>query len=142
MQRRGSDRLNRLLTLTALMTMFAGCLSDMPPNESENEEAPVDTSEALKAELNFRISNVARGKTATQSSTAFGGDASRALDGNTDGDFNAGSVTHDTATQLVEAEAQYAAGNGASLDLVSLASSVDPTGLAAVGIAFAKPICK
>src|SRR5262249_30065033 len=37
--------------------------------------------------------NLALGKTATQSSTAFGGDAARAVDGNVDGDFFAGSVT-------------------------------------------------
>jgi len=35
---------------------------------------------------------------ASQSSTAFGGDASRAIDGNTDGNYNSGSVTH-TDTQ-------------------------------------------
>lgn len=39
-------------------------------------------------------SNVALGKTAVQSSTASGGLASKAVDGITNGDFNAGSVTH------------------------------------------------
>jgi hypothetical protein len=38
--------------------------------------------------------NLAAGKPATQSSTAFGGAASRAVDGNLDGDWNNGSVTH------------------------------------------------
>ena len=38
--------------------------------------------------------NVALGKRVTQSSTAFGGDASRAVDGKTDGDFGHQSVTH------------------------------------------------
>ena len=38
--------------------------------------------------------NVAKGKTATQSSTAYGGVASRAVDGNTDGVFSDSSVTH------------------------------------------------
>src|SRR5262249_1932803 len=38
--------------------------------------------------------NVARLGTASQSSTAFGGDASRAIDGSTDGSFSNGSVTH------------------------------------------------
>lgn len=45
-------------------------------------------------------SNLALGKTAAQSSTYTGGDgtgpASRAVDGNTDGDFRKGSVTHTT----------------------------------------------
>lgn len=40
------------------------------------------------------IENVALGKRVTQSSTAFGGDASRAVDGKTDGDFGHQSVTH------------------------------------------------
>jgi fibronectin-binding autotransporter adhesin len=38
--------------------------------------------------------NVARGKSATQSSTASGGVASRAVDGNTNGTWGSGSVTH------------------------------------------------
>lgn len=40
------------------------------------------------------LENVALGKRVTQSSTAFGGDASRAVDGKTDGDFRHQSVTH------------------------------------------------
>jgi hypothetical protein len=38
--------------------------------------------------------NMAVGKQASQSSTAFGGEASRAVDGNTDGSWSIGSVTH------------------------------------------------
>src|SRR5262249_36767046 len=41
----------------------------------------------------FAARNLAAGKPATQSSTELGGDASRAVDGNLDGDWNAGSVT-------------------------------------------------
>ena len=40
------------------------------------------------------LENVALGKRVTQSSTAFGGEASRAVDGKTDGDFGHQSVTH------------------------------------------------
>ena len=40
------------------------------------------------------LENVALGKRVTQSSTVFGGDASRAVDGKTDGDFGHQSVTH------------------------------------------------
>lgn len=40
--------------------------------------------------------NLALHKTATQSSTEYGGDPSRGVDGNTDGDFGHGSVTHST----------------------------------------------
>ena len=43
-------------------------------------------------------SNVALGKTVTQSSTALGGVASRATDGNTNGAFDGGSVTHTALT--------------------------------------------
>lgn len=42
--------------------------------------------------------NLAQGKPATQSSTEYGGVASRAVDGNTSGNWNDGSVTH-TATE-------------------------------------------
>ena len=38
--------------------------------------------------------NLAQGQPVTQSTTAFGGAASRAVDGNTNGGFRAGSVTH------------------------------------------------
>jgi multidrug efflux pump subunit AcrA (membrane-fusion protein) len=41
-----------------------------------------------------RFVNVARGKQATQSSTGFDAPADRAIDGNRDGDFWRGSVTH------------------------------------------------
>ncbi|MGB0861482.1 MAG: discoidin domain-containing protein [Saprospiraceae bacterium] len=40
------------------------------------------------------LTNLALNKTATQSSTAYSADASRAVDGNTNGNFGSGSVTH------------------------------------------------
>ena len=40
------------------------------------------------------LENIALGKRVSQSSTAFGGDGSRAVDGKTDGDFGHQSVTH------------------------------------------------
>ena len=43
--------------------------------------------------------NVALGKAAIQSGSDFGGIASRAVDGNTDGDFASGSVTHTDQTR-------------------------------------------
>ncbi len=42
----------------------------------------------------YRLENAAQGKSASQSSTAFGGVATRAVDGNTDGVYNHKSVTH------------------------------------------------
>lgn len=47
----------------------------------------------------FRTRNLAYGKPTTQSSTAFGGDSARAVDGNADGDFGHGSVSHTAAGQ-------------------------------------------
>lgn len=44
----------------------------------------------------LEIQNIAPSGTATQGDTDFGGVASRAIDGDTDGDFNNGSVTHTT----------------------------------------------
>ncbi len=43
--------------------------------------------------------NIATSGKVKQSSTAFGGDADRAIDGNTDGDFNNNSVTHTNSEQ-------------------------------------------
>ena len=40
------------------------------------------------------VVNLALGKVATQSTTGFGGEASRAIDGNTSGDWEENSVTH------------------------------------------------
>lgn len=48
-------------------------------------------------ESNSNLVNIAKGKPARQSSILAGGDAIRAVDGNTTGDFNLGSVTHTDA---------------------------------------------
>jgi F5/8 type C domain len=47
----------------------------------------------------LRTRNLAYGKPVQQSSTAVGGMAARAVDGNTDGDFTHGSVTHTDSEQ-------------------------------------------
>lgn len=46
------------------------------------------------AEVQVFRQNIAQGKTATQSSTAYNGSASRAVDGNTDGAYTSNSTTH------------------------------------------------
>ena len=56
--------------------------------EIEGQRVPAPASAGAAA------SNLARGKTAAQSSLAYGGAASLAVDGNTDGDFMKGSVSH------------------------------------------------
>jgi len=49
---------------------------------------------------NTVIANVALHKSTVQASTAAGGDSSRAVDGNTDGNFSSNSVTHTAAAAL------------------------------------------
>ncbi len=75
----------------AALFAYSACAADVVPQDSI---VVAQTAQAVKAELNFRITNVAKGKTAIQSAVAYGGAASRAVDGNTDGNYNAGSVTH------------------------------------------------
>jgi len=53
---------------------------------------PTDNTDPIEPEP--EIGNVALGKTATQSSIGWGGDPSRAVDGNTSGQWGDGSVTH------------------------------------------------
>jgi F5/8 type C domain len=48
---------------------------------------------------------------------------------------------NDAANKLVGAEELFSSEGGASLDIGALAESMDPTGLVAVGYAFAKPVC-
>lgn len=80
--------------LVMLLIAQVACAVEVSPT-ALGEPVDVDSSaQELKAELNFRITNVALGKTASQSSTAHGGSAARAVDGNSDGNYNAGSVTH------------------------------------------------
>jgi hypothetical protein len=54
-------------------------------------------SKSKYAQAYEALFNRVRGRSARQSSTAFGGDAGRAADGNTDGAFDHGSVTHTNA---------------------------------------------
>jgi hypothetical protein len=60
--------------------------------------------------------DLALSKVATQSSTICGGDASRAIDGNTSGDFGAASVSHTDA----EANAWWEVDLGASATVSSI----------------------
>jgi len=52
------------------------------------------TSTTTTVPVEVRLPNLSRGRAATQSSTAWDAPASRAVDGNTEGNFGAGSVTH------------------------------------------------
>ena len=69
------------------------------------------------------IVNVALGKPTTQSSTDFGGVSGRAVDGNTNGQYNAGSVTH-TANES-NAWWQVDLQNNETIDSISLFNRTD-----------------
>lgn len=60
--------------------------------------------------------NLARGKRATQSSTGYGGTADRAVDGNTNGDYFAGSMTHTEEANLPQPWWQVDLGRPAQID--------------------------
>ena len=68
-------------------------------------------------------SNAALGGTATQSSTAYGGVAPRAIDGNTDGNWGVGSVTHTAGT--VDPWWQVDLGATRTVDQISLWNRTD-----------------
>lgn len=70
-----------LLAIAASLAF--GCSAEPDGERSSNTAEPIDVRP-----------NWALGRPATQSSTGFGGAASRAVDGNTDGKFFDGSVTH------------------------------------------------
>ncbi len=80
-----------------MVTMTAAGLGPVRSFPTAAESATWDSvragaSPAALAATN--ASNLARGRPAVQSSTAYAGAAGRAVDGNTDGTFLAGSVTH------------------------------------------------
>jgi hypothetical protein len=58
------------------------------------QPAPVPTPVPRPVQTPVRLVNFARGAKVYQSSTHLGGDANRAIDGNTDGNWSNGSVTH------------------------------------------------
>lgn len=77
----------------SLLGMMLGLptLAACGANPSPGELATAPTGKVVSA---LTAPNLALGKPATQSSTAYGADASRAVDGNTDGNFFNNSVTH------------------------------------------------
>jgi hypothetical protein len=69
--------------------------------------------------------NLARKGKATQSSTDFGGDPARAIDGNTDGDFKKNSVTHTAVSKDPWFELDL--GSSQPLDKIVLWNRMEPT---------------
>jgi len=72
--------------------------------------------------------NLARGKAALQSSTGYGGSADRAVDGNTNGNYFAGSMTHTQEAALPEPWWQVDLGRSAQIDHVMLWNRSDCCG--------------
>lgn len=70
-----------------------------------------------------RGENLARGKPARQSSTVGGGDASRAVDGNADGHFERGSVSHTAAEP--DAWLEVDLGSVTTIDAVRISNRTD-----------------
>jgi len=58
----------------------------------------------MSSQLFSQITNIALNKPTSQTSTAYGAESSRAVDGNTDGDFDNGSVTHTIESALSEGD--------------------------------------
>ncbi len=69
------------------------------------------------------LTNVAQGKVATQSSTGWGGLASRAVDGNTDGHYGANSVSHSADPN--QPWWQVDLGSGYAIDRIQLWNRTD-----------------
>jgi len=63
--------------------------------------------------------NIAQGKTTIQTSTASNGDSSRAVDGNTDGDWGRGSITH-TAEGVSNPSWEVDLGQAAKIEKISI----------------------
>lgn len=79
-----------LINQEACTQIGANCRADMNPLCTSQPAC----HEGVQSGAWCDYVSLATGKTATQSSTAFGGVASRAVDGNYDGTYNNGSVTH------------------------------------------------
>jgi hypothetical protein len=79
------------------LTAYPGSVADNGSVSISGSGAAVSTTANTPVARTFEIKNWAlasNGATASQSSTACGGDASRAIDGNTDGNYNNNSITH------------------------------------------------
>ena len=89
------------LILSILTTASADTLT-IQYNDGTTQSVLLDRPSSSLKRLDFSgdrivsrpIENLARGKQARQSSTGYGGDAGRAVDGNTDGQYFANSVSH------------------------------------------------
>ncbi len=88
-------RENKLLLILffIVMILICGCSTEELDNADETE-----TSETSINTTDLRMTNLALGKETNQSSTGYGGVSSRAVDGNTSGNWNNRSITHTNNT--------------------------------------------
>ncbi|GAB3976413.1 hypothetical protein GCM10029978_063230 [Actinoallomurus acanthiterrae] len=97
---------NRIITLTRDVVRVGGAVTwDVGYNRDNGHISDLAMAQLKKVGQAVREidGNLAIGKTATQSSTRPGAppaDASLAIDGNTNGDFGSGSVTHTSGTPV------------------------------------------
>lgn len=90
------------LVMFALLTMAWADTLTIQYNDGATQSVVLDRPSSGIKRLDFSgdraasrpVENLARGKQARQSSTGYGGDARRAVDGNTNGDYGANSVSH------------------------------------------------
>ena len=86
----------------SILTMASADTLTIQYNDGTTQSVPLDRPSSSLKRLDFSgdrtvsrsIVNLARGKQARQSSTGYGGDAGRAVDGNTNGVYSANSVSH------------------------------------------------
>lgn len=86
------------LLLATLVTSSVGCAAeDGEVLAAAEAETVGTTSQAITSRTNYI--DIAYKRTATQSSTGYGGEASRGVDGTTDGTWSKSSVTHTNQEQ-------------------------------------------
>jgi hypothetical protein len=110
----GAGSLAALVALSLGLVALPACAPDTgsPAEAAGGDE---DTAAAEQPLVTAPI-NLALGKTTSQSSTAFGGDPGRAVDGNTSGNWSFGSVTHTD----IQANAWWQVDLGSSQTLTSV----------------------
>ncbi len=86
----------------SILTMASADTLTIHYNDGTTQSVLLDRPSSSLKRLDFSgdrtvsrsIENLAKGKYARQSSTGYGGDAGRAVDGNTNGEYGANSVSH------------------------------------------------
>jgi hypothetical protein len=91
-----------ILLILSVLTMASADTLTIQYNDGTTQSVVLDRPSSSLKRLDFQgdravsrpVENLARKKQARQSSTGYGGDAGRAVDGNTNGEYGANSVSH------------------------------------------------